>query len=405
MAWLSPVTAQFALTPTHSLYNRGTQEAYLCQKDGKAVIATCTRYPSNAQSKLITERLMKTREIRHPRLLEYVGHVEWEQECVVVAGEYEEKTLWRDIEQRKIANQPYSEDYLLRELKEVVDLMADLQSLGLAHTAISPYTLYVTSENSLKLSICHLYSSVIPIPDVYLPPAKRLSQTSTFHNPHKSDVYALGCAFLSMCLLREPALHSISTLQVDIDTELALISSYPALQPVLRSMLSVNDWSRLDFKGMSRQGVVVNGCLQCGKEVEGPLRLWCTMVHGFCQMKCAERYILERTNSFAQDLSTVTCSRCRAPLDPVNLTECVGGPANLSQIRAIALSPQPVCGVCKRVEVPAFPLNCGCYYCANDLNTALCYFHRRNTCVLCEKNMDKEEIRNLVYAARNKTTK
>jgi len=407
MASIDTLIVQLGLSDPHPLYSSEAQEGYSCQRQGRPVLLTCTRFQSVELLRTAMGRVELLGTVQSYRVLGYVAHAVV-GDCLAVVEESGEKPVFSVIEERRAAKAHYSDAFLLEELKELVNVLATLQGQGLSHGAISPLSLYFSSAG-FKISLCHPSASFPAFGDTYLSPAKRLS--NTFHNPYKSDVYSLGAVFLALSLLRHPNLNSLNYLQEAISTELNSLSAYPQLQGKIRTMLSVNDCSRPDFEGLNTQLAAepvphvqvaprAPGCLQCNADFPASsptFPLWCTFVHGFCSQKCAENYILQATQNFMLDLITVKCSICGVFLESENLAECVGGKANLDQIKKVALSKTPVCMGCHQVGKETFKLECGCYFCNGDLTTAFNFFSRTPLCVNCNQPLDKDQLRHLLY--------
>ena len=411
MADIDSIAGQMGLSDLQALYRIEAQEAFSCKLQGQFLLLTCTRFQSIDLLTNVIARVEQVKGIQNSRVMGYVGHTVV-GEYLAVVEEYG-KTVWRDIEERKEENKPFTDAYLLVELAELITALAELQEQGLSHGAISPLSLYLTPAG-IKISYCHPFptslisSLLLVMEDIYLSPVKRFRSLSTFHNPYKSDVYSLGTVFLAMSLLRHPELQPFNRLQQAINTELMGLQDYPLLQGKLRTMLSVNDMTRPDFTSLIMQERAASapipvpkpGCLQCKADfpVSGPpLPLWCTFIHGFCSTKCGELYVLEATQHFKLDIITVKCNICGKLLESENLNECVGGKANMEQIKAVALSPVPVCVGCYQVGKETFQLVCGCYFCKSDLSTALSFYNRSPQCSNCRQPLDPNQLRHILY--------
>lgn len=404
MADTDTFLVQLHLSNPQLLYNLETQEVYSCHQQGQPVLLTCTRFQSTDQLRTAVKRVEQVRTVQLPRVLGYFGHAV-EGECLAVVEEYGEKPVFSVIEERKAAKAPYSDAFLIEELKELVDVLAIMQELGMSHGAISPLSLYFTSSG-FKISLCRPNPSPAS-EETYFSPAKRLSAYTTFHNPYKSDVYSLGAVFLALSLLRPPDLEPLNRLHEAISTELNRLSSYPRLQRKLKTMMSINDISRPDFTGLraelsaeiapSMQEVPIPpGCLQCDAAFPPsgpPFPLWCTLIHGFCSKKCAENYILQATQNFTLDLITVKCRICGTLLESDNLADCVGGQDILVSIKKAALSRYPLCVVCRIPDKETYQIACGCYYCRDNLSEAFTLYSRSPLCDNCSQPFDKDELR------------
>ena len=412
MAWVTEVSTRLGVSDIQHQATQNiqsvpqvTQDSFICVKQEEYAWLTCTRYSEDYQLQQAVKRVENVSALHHPRLMTYMGHMVTE-EGLFVLEEYVDKVICGDVVNRVQTLQWYAEDYLVRELKEMTGLFAMLQEQGVSHGCISPYSIYMTPDGTLKLSLCH------PAPppfEVYFPPVRRAATTpSTLQNPYKSDVYSLGTVFLAMCLLRDPQLYPLTTLQDSIETELNQLSAYPLLQKILREMMSVNDFSRPDFRrlhmSLSQEGesTVTEPvlCLHCDAELDvsgGALMLWCEpFKHGFCSARCAENYFLEATDDFQKDESAIICRKCGTEIDPLNRADCVRGQANLDSI-ILRARDKTLCVGDGLPGQKTFQLKCGCYYCQGCLTTRWNYLVRDPLCQKCQQPLDRDQLRSILH--------
>ena len=175
----------------------------------------------------------------------------------------------KEIELRRYKNNFYSENELLKILKELVYTFSELQRKNISHRDIKPQNVLVLPDKSFRIAdfgeakellskgITNTIQQTIRGTELYMSPIlfKALNDGNntmyTQHNTYKSDVYSLGLCFLFAAALSIKPLVEIRQLDNMLSMKLTL-TKYLKLYTtkftdVLYMMLEVNEKDRKDF--------------------------------------------------------------------------------------------------------------------------------------------------------------
>jgi len=178
--------------------------------------------------------------------------------CLVL--EWCAKDFYKDMQDRRSHQFPYTELELWGYLRQVVDVLAFMQNQGAAHRDIKPQNLFLTSAGlkvgdfgSAKFSLAALQTLTLTGTPYFLSPKLKASllarETQCVHNPFKSDVYSLGMTFL-MLLTLNPMPVVVGTAGDISDAIRQCLSSTgysTQLKECVNWMCAFNEEDRCDF--------------------------------------------------------------------------------------------------------------------------------------------------------------
>lgn len=188
---------------------------------------------------------------------------------VSIVMERMDNDLAREIAMRKEQNYWYTEVELLKLLWDVGGVFAELQLRNIAHSDIKAENIFVLKRMQSIVykvgdfgSAGTVYSHVNHIKGtpLYLSPILKREhrlfrpgqqgRSFILHDPIKSDVFSLGVTMLYAAELQAPNdLMDDSNLEWKLNYHLMRVAStYPTLERILRSMLTVDESKRCDFK-------------------------------------------------------------------------------------------------------------------------------------------------------------
>jgi serine/threonine protein kinase len=174
------------------------------------------------------------------------------------------------IKSKAFSNSPWTEQELIEHLKQLVNVLAYLQTKGVAHQDIKPENIFVSDD--FRLIVGDLgnakekenpISGTIAGTPLYLSPEMRqayfqhlqgISLNNFSYDVYKSDIYSLGLTFLYMASLREPLdLLNYQNLAEKTRNRVGELVNYPNLQYYLMLMLNFDPSSRYDFITLKRE--------------------------------------------------------------------------------------------------------------------------------------------------------
>ena len=203
----------------------------------------------------------------NPHIIHLYDYFYFEQSAgihvFVLILQYVDKDLFKEITYRSRNTYPWSAAEILNIATDLIDVLASLQKLGMAHRDIKPQNLFITSNMSIMLgdfgssTSLHILSSeytIVGTPFYMSPELKNLmldfTNISGTYNPVKSDVYSLGLTLLAMYKLSPPmTLTDLTRLQESTETELSAVSDR-SLQTLLSYMLQIKPENRPDFTSL-----------------------------------------------------------------------------------------------------------------------------------------------------------
>ena len=180
--------------------------------------------------------------------------------------------LEQEIEFRKLNDNYWSENDLVRHMSELLDAFAFLQGSKLTHGDIKPRNLFLSdgkykigdfgeSRQGVQALVTSTYQVTGTV--VYFSPLLfkayldiikgRNSNAEVRHNPVKSDVYSLGLTFLHMASLEKPSdlnnmEKGVDLLQRNVERAIARLQYSDSVKKILSYMLQVQEHKRYDFR-------------------------------------------------------------------------------------------------------------------------------------------------------------
>lgn len=176
----------------------------------------------------------------------------------------------KEIENRKMRNQYYSQEELIDIIKQLVQTFAELQKHGISHRDIKPQNILIMPNNNFKISDFgeakevlrknskDTINQTIRGTELYMSPIlfwalrDANNEFTTEHNTFKSDVFSLGFCITFAATLSFNALYQIRELTDMISIKLVLKKylgrRYTSkLLDVLYMMIEVEEKNRKDF--------------------------------------------------------------------------------------------------------------------------------------------------------------
>lgn len=178
--------------------------------------------------------------------------------CLVL--EWCSKDFYKDLQQRKANQYPYTEVELWGYMRQAVNALAYMQGQGAAHRDIKPQNLFVTNTGlkigdfgSAKFTLSETNRLTLTGTPYFLSPKLKASlldqKAQCDHNPFKSDVFSLGVTFLLLITLEPMPLAVASSGNVSDAIRLILnnTSYSDALKGCVSWMCAFNEEDRCDF--------------------------------------------------------------------------------------------------------------------------------------------------------------
>ena len=178
--------------------------------------------------------------------------------CLVL--EWCAKDFYKDLQQRKVNQYPYTEIELWGYLRQAVEALAYMQQQGAAHRDIKPQNLFLANTGlkigdfgSAKFTESETNRLTLTGTPYFLSPilkAGLLSQKAQCdHNPFKSDAFSLGVTFLLLVTLEPMPLAVASSGNVSDAIRLLLdnTSYSDQLKGCVNWMCAFNEEDRCDF--------------------------------------------------------------------------------------------------------------------------------------------------------------
>ena len=170
----------------------------------------------------------------------------------IIVTEWCPKDLWKDIQDRKAHEYPFSEQEIWEIMYKLVDAYSYMQEHHYAHRDIKPDNIFLYLDNTLRVGDlgCARYipctpaiSPVLGTP-IYLSPilrsATEMQRTHVVHDVFKSDVYSLGLTLLSLAILQRP-------LWTNLNESIDSIAYSNNLKDTIKWMVSEDEKVRGDF--------------------------------------------------------------------------------------------------------------------------------------------------------------
>ena len=312
------------------IYKTKAVTVYKALRNGADRVVKVFKIKSIGEANSIKAEAHKMKAVDHPFIVDiedciFVGQGNSISEVWLVMEYFPKGDLQKLIRSRQ--NSPWSEQQLYNNFYQLIDALAYLESLNLAHRDIKPQNIFVTqSENlvigdlgSLKVNSLQLHT--IAGTPLYLSPLLRvhfmqyqggLSSKTCQHDPIKSDVYSLGLTFLQMASLEGVEdLINLQTLGVTIYNRLCSLPYSNWTKELLSDMLQVEERSRPTFIELIQKyfnayvqddcfnpeytlnllcgGLDLFGCDSCANQVEAAEILAFNCNHSFCHNCCKEK--------------------------------------------------------------------------------------------------------------------
>jgi len=133
------------------------------------------------------------------------------------------KTDWdKEIKLRSMNKNHYTEEELLKIIKQLIDALCYLQQNNIAHRDIKPQNILIFDQKTYKLAdfgeakevklLAQKLHGTVKGTELYMAPAlfEFMNQEGMVeHNPYKSDVYSLGYCFLLAATLSFNILYEL----------------------------------------------------------------------------------------------------------------------------------------------------------------------------------------------------
>ena len=215
----------------------------------------------------VTEAMIQG-QLDHPNVCKVFGcfleRAEGRGIKTVIVVELLEGDLFRQIRDRSLTRDYWSEDDLLWTLNSLSLALSYSQIKGIAHRDIKPQNIFLSSQKQVKLgdfgsSTLHLSPSAkddsLQGTPFFLSPELKLKlaesmqggNAKNLYDPYKSDVYSLGVTMLYMGSLQPPNSLMKASDPDTVEAVLQTLGSYDRLKSILRQMLSVSPDSRPSF--------------------------------------------------------------------------------------------------------------------------------------------------------------
>lgn len=279
-------TKPHAITPNHLIYNRliyrspeGSTEVHEGQVRGMpGKVAIKVMYcRSDSELRKRKEEADLQGGIKHSNICALYNafldeNFQGGYKFILVMEFSESGDLEQEIEFRKLNDNFWSENDLVRHMSELLDAFAFLQSNKLTHGDIKPRNLFLSdgkykigdfgeSRQGVQALVTSTYQVTGTV--VYFSPLLfkayldiikgRNSNAEVRHNPVKSDVYSLGLTFLHMASLEKPSdlnnmEKGVDLLQRNVERAIARLQYTDAVKKILSYMLQVQEHKRYDFR-------------------------------------------------------------------------------------------------------------------------------------------------------------
>lgn len=249
-----------------TLYKTKAVTVYKALRNGTDRVVKVFKIKSISEANSIKAEAHRMKAVDHPFIVDiedciFVGQGNSISEVWLVMEYFPKGDLQKLIRSRQ--NSPWSEQQLYNYFYQLIDALAYLESLNLAHRDIKPQNIFVTqSENlvvgdlgSLKVNSLQLHT--IAGTPLYLSPLLRihfmqyqggLSGKTCQHDPIKSDVYSLGLTFLEMASLKGVEdLINLQKLSVTVYNRLCSLPYSNWAKELLNDMLQVEERCRPTF--------------------------------------------------------------------------------------------------------------------------------------------------------------